>query len=484
MNKPAVSTISDFPDPAADPILGAWNGLCQRSPEAPACFDLEGRSLLSRGQLDEIACRFAREWGRLPRGAIVVVSAANQAAWPALFLASLRSGLILNPLESTSPLVHDVAWQREIGVSAVYSLRAGKLELVSESRSQPVFWPDAPPDLLKVTSGTTARPRTVRFRSSALWHDVDQIVQDMTLRPEDRQLAVISFAHSYGLSSLALPLLVHGIPLVLAENPLPATLARAMQVGGATVFPGVPVMFRALVESDRIADLGSLRLAISAGAPLPAEVAKAFCDKFGLPIQVFYGSSECGGIAFDPRPDSGLMPGIVGRPMRHVQVDFDQTPGPSPITISGPTLGDGYHPHSEDDALRDGQFRPSDLVELRPEGLGLAGRLDDLINLAGRKINPLEVELAIVGSGAAKEALVFGWELPERPPIVVAAVVDAVPDDHQFRKCCAVRLAPWMVPDRIWRLPEIPVNARGKVSRKALAQRYAALQKQGLTVMG
>jgi len=462
--------------PTINPILASWQRLLTEAPDTPTCYGLDGQAMLSRYELDAKAVAIQKQLHGLPAGSIVAVAAANQPAWPALFLASLRTGVALMPLEAGHALLQNAPWMQRMQISLMATLEKGEFSIAWSKAIEISGWPDGKnPDLLKVTSGTTSQPRAVRFRSSQLWHDVDQILRDMRLLPEDRNLAVISFAHSYGFSSLVLPLLTAGIPFVMAENPLPATLSLACQTGGATVFPGVPAMFRALTASDAIRDLEPLRLCISAGAPLPPETAGTFSAKFGLPIQVFYGSSECGGIAYDNRPEAGLEAGIVGKPMRHVNLDFESTPGPSPITISGPTVGDGYFPWDEDDGevLREGRFKPSDLVELRPEGLGLAGRLDDLINVAGRKLNPLEVELAIVGSGAAEEAVVFGCGRPGRETQIVAAVVGALPGDAEFRRRCAGRLSAWMIPDRIWRMHRIPANTRGKVSRKELARQFA-----------
>ncbi len=378
------------------------------------------------------------------------------------------------PVERTSHLVDDPEWLAEMKVTARIQLSDDTLILTPGPQPSAPAWAPGPPALLKVTSGTTARPRAVRFTAAALWHDGDQILHDMQITSADRQLAVISFCHSYGFGSLILPLLIAGVPVVLASNPLPAVLANACQRGAATVFPGVPVMFRALATADSVVSLAPLRLCISAGAPLPPTTTLAFREKFGVPIQVFYGASECGGIAFDPRPESGAIAGLVGRPMRHVRIDFEQTPGPSLVRISGPTVGEGYYPaRSEDVAvLAGGSFRISDLVELRPEGLALAGRVDDLLEIGGRKVNPVEIEQALTSSGAAREAVVFGYRPGEGTTRIVAAIVGAHDSDLQLRARCATRLASWMVPDRFWRLEQIPVSGRGKISRRDLATRY------------
>src|SRR5207245_5007299 len=80
---------------------------------------------------------------------------------------------------------------------------------------------------LKTTSATTGTPRLVAFTAAQLMADAQNIVATMNLRPGWPNLGVISLAHSYGFSNLVLPLLLHGIPLVLVGSTLPESVRRA-----------------------------------------------------------------------------------------------------------------------------------------------------------------------------------------------------------------------------------------------------------------
>src|SRR5581483_2908343 len=136
----------------------------------------------------------------------------------------------------------------------------------------------------------------------------------------DLNYALLPLGHSYGLGNLTLPLLAQGVPLVCGTAPLPQAIAEDFARWRPTVFPGVPALFRALAMSDvPPASLASLRVAVSAGAPLAPEVARDFLARFGRRLHSFYGSSETGGISFDRRGDATLEGG-VGRPMRGVRV--------------------------------------------------------------------------------------------------------------------------------------------------------------------
>ena len=91
----------------------------------------------------------------------------------------------------------------------------------------------------------------------------------MGLRADWPNLGVISLAHSYGFSNLVLPLLLHGIPLILAPAPLPEIIRRAAENEQSITLAAVPAMWRAWHEAGAIPQ--NVRLAISAGAPLPLE---------------------------------------------------------------------------------------------------------------------------------------------------------------------------------------------------------------------
>src|SRR5262245_990946 len=92
---------------------------------------------------------------------------------------------------------------------------------------------------LKTTSATTGVARLVAFTAEQLAADADNIVPTMGLRSNWPNLGVISLAHSYGFSNLVLPLLLHGIPLVLADSPLPEAIRRAASVVEHATLPAV-----------------------------------------------------------------------------------------------------------------------------------------------------------------------------------------------------------------------------------------------------
>jgi len=202
--------------------------------------------------------------------------------------------------------------------------REGKVACPIEAGQMPsqVSPPPSPCVHLKLTSATTGSARLVAFTADQLAADAENIVVTMGLRAQWPNLGVISLAHSYGFSNLVMPLLLHGIPLILAPSPLPEAVRRAAESINALTLPAVPAMWRAWHEADAIPSC--VRLAISAAAPLPVKLEQGVFAAHGLKIHNFYGASECGGIAYDasqqPRDDDAF----VGAPMINVALSVNE----------------------------------------------------------------------------------------------------------------------------------------------------------------
>jgi acyl-coenzyme A synthetase/AMP-(fatty) acid ligase len=297
----------------------------------------------------------------------------------------------------------------------------------------------------------------------------------------DLNFAVIPLSHSYGFSNLITPLLIRGVPMAVSRDRLPRAVLDDLAQTGATVFPGMPLFYQAFNEMVHPPPLPRLRLCISAGAPLSLAVAQGFREKFGLPIHSFYGASECGGICYDIQvPDESE--GFVGPPMRGVKlVPMGERTGAgglaygTQVQVRSAAVGDGYFPQPEPKKLGHGFFVPDDLVAIDPDGVRLVGRVSDVINVAGKKVNPAEVEAHLLSHEKVRQAVVFGRSSALRNEEVVACVVatKSVAEDELLRFCRA-RLSGWQVPKRIYLVAALPANERGKVSRRELARQFGA----------
>lgn len=359
----------------------------------------------------------------------------------------------------------------EFVIETIRAWRTHQVFCPLETGQSPPAVPGPPPGIvhLKTTSASTGAPRLVALTAGQLAADADQIVATMGLRPDWPNLGVISLAHSYGFSSLVLPLLLHGIPLILLPAPLPELLRTAGQFSSGATLPAVPALWRIWHDAGAIPT--QVRLAISAGAPLPVALEREVFLERQLKIHNFYGASECGGIAYDPTQTPRTDEAGVGRPMVGVEVRLGEG---GCLEVRSPAVGETYWP-AGDPALSGRAFRTSDLAELRDGWVFLRGRAGDQINVAGRKVAPETVEAALRGAPGVRDCLVFGVPdaTPDRGERIVAAVVTSGGADvDALRRALLERLAGWQVPREWWFVESLAVNQRGKRSRAEWRARF------------
>ncbi|HEU5180014.1 MAG TPA: fatty acid--CoA ligase family protein, partial [Candidatus Polarisedimenticolia bacterium] len=286
-------------------------------------------------------------------------------------------------------------------------------------------------------------------------------------------------SHSYGLGNLIMPLVLQGTALRLVEDPLPDPLRQALGGADSLVFPGVPALFdmlSVLPESD--ARFAGLRLCISAGAPLRAATAAAFRRRFHLPVRTFYGASESGGIAYDAS-EAGLAAeqeeGCVGTPLPGVEIRLEGEE--ARIAVKSAAVASGYLEEGtgrpDEGVFRAGKFLTGDTGRLDPRGrLTLTGRIGALVNVAGRKVNPLEVEALLRRLPGVGDVAVLGVPDEARGESLVACLV-AQPEVTRETIMRRLRqdLTAYKLPRRIVFLEAIPRTERGKIDRAALLRR-------------
>ena len=252
--------------------------------------------------------------------------------------------------------------------------------------------------LLKLTSGSTGLPKAVLTTEVQLLADTEHIVSAMGITAADVQLAAIPLSHAYGFGNLVMPLLLQGTPIVLRESFVPHQLSADARQYGARVFHGVPFMYQHYLAHPPVGGWPpTLTLLVSAGARLELETVRGFHERFGLKIHSFYGTSESGGIAFDGDDELDDVP-TVGRPMPGVTIDLRPDAGVPPghgrIHVRSLAVCPGYVGETaESDELGEDGFLTGDYGRFLADGrLVLAGRVSSFINVAGRKVQPGEVE--------------------------------------------------------------------------------------------
>jgi long-chain acyl-CoA synthetase len=462
-----------------DSLLRAWQTTISRKGDDAAIFDTTGRVARSFRDIERRARAFEAKIAELLPGAVLAVQIGNHEDWAAVFIACLRKKLVVLPLDqSIGQQQRDTALEICRASAVMVAVSSGDSpQIIRLSTAYATAdWSKNLPSLLKLTSGTTAAPRAIRFRSHQLMADCDQICDTMKISGDDLNFGVIPISHSYGFSNLLTPLIVRGVPMVVSCDRTPRAVLADLARTGATVFPGSPVFYQSFCDMRDVPQLPKLRLCISAGAPLSSAVAKKFFEKFRKPIHSFYGASECGGICYD-RCGRTFGDGLVGQPMLGVEVELiDSKQTASQIRVRSAAVSDGYFPEPDEQKLGNGVFVPDDLLTRHDSALKIVGRVSDVINVAGKKVNPAEVEAHLLRFNGVRQAVVFG-----RPTGAglrneeVAACVLASPEvsESDLLRFCRTALSGWQVPKRIFVVDMIPTNERGKISRRELARQFS-----------
>ena len=273
-----------------------------------------------------------------------------------------------------------------------------------------------------------------------------------------------------------MPLLWQGTSVALRPLFSPSQFVQDVTESGATVFPAVPFVFERMKSIESVERLPpSFRLLITAGARIDPGTVVWFKERLGRKIHSFYGSSETGGISYDDS-EAVTDPLNVGRALPETTVTVRHSePGAieGRIFVTGNAVA-GRYAQEEGGSVAtfcDGGFLTGDFGYVDNERrVILTGRASALVNVAGRKVDPAEVERRLVELPGVVDACVLGVSCDRRGQEVVAFVVreDASLTPLVLRQLCAATLSAHKIPRRFVFVERLPVDSRGKVERRAL----------------
>jgi long-chain acyl-CoA synthetase len=345
----------------------------------------------------------------------------------------------------------------------------------------------ADPALFAYSSGSTGTPKGMIRTSANLTAEAEQFHATVGVTEEDVILAVVALFHAHGLGNALLASVRSGASLVLLPRFERDAVLSTISDEHVTTFPGVPFIFQTLAETRRAerADVSSLRLCFSAGAPLAPETFDRFLDRFGTPIRQLYGCSEAGSVTIDLDADSTVSRTSVGRPMRGIEVQVVDGEGRTrptgetgEIEFRSGALTAGYvgEHAAANEAFHDGWFRTGDLGHVDETGnLYVTGRTKLYISTSGFKVDPFEVEAVLRAHPGVADVVVVGvkGELGEEvvKAVVVpdpAAAIDRQRLPDELLAVCREGLAPFKVPRIVELRDEIPRSPLGKILRKYL----------------
>jgi long-chain acyl-CoA synthetase len=355
----------------------------------------------------------------------------------------------------------------------------------------PVEAPDIAPTnaddtaVILYTSGTTGKPKGAELTHFQLLMNCTIGGDLLGFEDDDIGIAVLPFFHVFGLSSVLNATIRYGGTTVLIPRFEVEPVIDAIEKHRATIFPGVPTMFTALLHAATEGrDLSSLRVGISGGAAIPGEVIRAFEEKVpGCVILEGYGLSETASTTtFNVSAEERKVLSI-GKPVWGIQarvVDLEDNPLPpgkdniGEIVVRGHNVMKGYYknPEATAEAMRGGWFHTGDLAYADDDGyLFIVDRKKDLVIRGGYNVYPREVEEVLYEHPAVAEAAVIG-KRDDRLGEEVVAVVSLKPGEQASPEdviaFCKERMAAYKYPREVRVLPELPKGPTGKILKKEL----------------
>lgn len=337
------------------------------------------------------------------------------------------------------------------------------------------------------TSGSTGFPKGVMMTHQSMVFTSWSLIEYLRLSEEDRILLVLPLAFDYGLYQLIMAITIGGTLIVEQSFTFPASIYNSIEKYKPTVFPGVPTVYAMMINSNKQTGLAfdCIRKVTNTAAALPAEfipdLKKIFPNAL---IFKMYGLTECKRVCYLEPELVDLKPNSVGKAIPGTEV-FLLSPEGNPVPVGeagilhirGPHVMLGYW-NKEDlsrEMLKPGKLPgerilcSNDLFTMDADGfLYFQGRTDDIIKTRGEKVSPIEIEKIIYKIEGIREVAVIGIPDEIMGESIVAFVTmhttcNLNKDDIQRE--CVKHLEPFMVPQSIAFIKEMPKSTNGKIDK-------------------
>ncbi len=348
-------------------------------------------------------------------------------------------------------------------------------ELAANAPNEPFHAREMQPDdpaVILYTSGTTGRQKGATLSHGNLVSNTFATVHVEGITPDDRLLLFLPLFHVFGQNAILNSALQAAATVVLQRRYDPQKTPELIEQERVTMFFAVPTIYIGLLNAGLDPRyFESIRYYFSAAATMPVEIARRWQATFGRPIVEGYGLTETSPFAsynhiWEHRP------GSVGTPVENVEIqvlDADDRPVGAgtwgEICIKGPNVMLGYWNRPDDtaQAIRDGWFHSGDIGYMDADGyIYLVDRVKDMINSAGFKIWPREVEEVLFQHPAIRECAVVGLPDPvkgEIPAVFLVLHDGARLSIDEFDTFCRQRIAAYKVPRHVEFVDTLPKNA-------------------------
>jgi long-chain acyl-CoA synthetase len=356
----------------------------------------------------------------------------------------------------------------------------------AEPQSEPLDRAAEDTAVILYTSGTTGKPKGAELTHANLRRNCLTAASTLAeLSGDDVLLGALPLFHSFGQTCTMNAAVAGGATVTMLPRFDPDKALEIIERDRVTIFQGVPTMYNGMLHSELAgtADTSTLRLCMSGGAAMPAELMRAFEKRFGCIILEGYGLSETSPVASFNHPDRERKPGSIGTPIEGVEMKVvDDQGGEVPqgeigeIVIRGHNIMKGYweRPDATAEAITEGGwFHSGDMARVDEDGyFFIVDRKKELIIRGGYNVYPREVEEVLYEHPAVQEAAVIGVPDEALGEEVGAAVVlkqGADVDAEQLKAYVKEQVAAYKYPRKLWFLDELPKGPTGKILKREIS---------------
>jgi fatty-acyl-CoA synthase len=459
---------------------------------------------------------------RFEPGERVAVWAPNIPEWVLLELGAALAGMVLvtvNPAYRSKELEYVLRQSRASGIFLVPGFRGNPMASCLEEvrpgldglRETVLFteWDgfvaSAPPSArlpdvrptdpaqMQYTSGTTGFPKGALLRHRGITNNARIWAILTGLEAGDVYVSPMPMFHTAGCVTGVLGTLQSGARHVPVYAFDPSLVLELIEAERATAVLGVPTMLIAILECPDLPtrDLSALRVVVTGGATMPADLVRRIEEKLDVHLLIMYGTTECSPLVSAVRLDDPVTDKAetIGRPVPQTEVKVvDVATGETAacgavgeLCVRGYCVMAGYFDMPEQTAAAidaDRWYHTGDLASMDDRGfLRIAGRLKDMIIRGGENIYPREIEELLFEHPKVAEVAVIGvpdvtWG--EQVAAFVRSAPSELPTPEELSTYCRTNLAPHKTP-RYWEfVDEFPLTASGKVQKFVLRDRFAA----------
>ena len=325
------------------------------------------------------------------------------------------------------------------------------------------------------TSGTTSAPKGVPIKHSNILFTTKNIINVLEYNESDINTVPLPLSHSFGLGCLHVSLF-NGTTLILHKNTMNILdILNSIEENNSTTFAAVPATLTSLVNNfpEKFAQkCNKLRLIVTNSTKVPKSTTQKILELLpNTKFATYYGLTEASRSTFMIFNENKNKMESVGKPAPDVEIKIsnDNNEKEGEIMIKGKNVVESYWGSEFKERFSDGWIKTGDIGTVDNDGfLYLKGRKDNMINVAGEKVNPEEIEEIVKRLDSIEETIAIGKEhqlFGQVVKIFVKKKKGGEIDASQILKHCKNHLERFKVPTEVEFVTEFPKTDYGKVKR-------------------